>query len=105
MRHVDLSAACPAQGQQERVARLVRHLDARLRDFGPGGPEVLEVDQAAGFVAARFPGHDAGDVVARLAQDYGVDAALVQGRAVFHLSPGVAFEELDYVWGCLFNIL
>ena len=56
MRYVDLKTPRPAAGQEALVARLVRHLEARLKDFGPGGPEVLQADQESGLVAARFPG-------------------------------------------------
>lgn len=104
MRSVNLKTASPLPAQPERTARLVRHLAARLRDFGPGGPEVLSSDQDAGFVTARFPSHDVRTVLERLEQR-GVCAALEGDRAVFHLSPAVRFEDLDYVWGCLFEIL
>ena len=105
MRTVDLKTARPVPDQEARVARLVRHLEARLRDFGPGGPEVLEADQAAGVVTARFPGHDSAWVLSRLEREYGVSAGLENGLAVFRLSPDVPFEDLDYVWGCLFDLL
>lgn len=105
MRIVDCSIPRPAPGQEERVARLTRHLDARLRDFGPGGPEVVEADQQAGFVTARFPGHSTGEVLERLARECGVFAALVKDQAVFHLHPGIRFEDLDHIWGCLFDLL
>ena len=104
MRTVDLNSARPAPGQAERTARLVRHLAARLQDFGPGGPEVLSADQAAGLVTARFPGHDTGAVLERL-KKRGISVLLEGDRAVFLLSPDVRFEDLDYVWGCLFEIL
>ena len=32
----------PTSAQAPRVARLTRHLKARLEDFGPGGPEVVQ---------------------------------------------------------------
>ena len=105
MRIVDCTIRRPAPEQEERVARLTRHLEARLRDFGPGGPEVLETDQQTGFVAARFPGHPTGDVLERLARECGVSAAQEGDRAVFYLSPSVQFEDLDYIWGCLFDLL
>ena len=34
----------PTSAQAPRVARLTRHLKARLEDFGPGGPEVVQAD-------------------------------------------------------------
>lgn len=105
MRTVDLKTVRSVPGQEDRVARLARHLDARLRDFGPGGPEVLEADQDAGVVNARFPGHDTAQVLARLEGEHGVFVGLKDGVAVFRLSPDTRFEDLDYVWGCLFDLL
>ena len=68
MRTVDLTqAACAAQ-DPARTARLTRHLKARLEDFGPGGPEVVDADQGAGTVTARFPGHDTAQVLRELEQ-------------------------------------
>lgn len=104
MRHLDLSHSRPRPGGGERTARLTRHLEARLLDFDPGGPEVLETDQRAGFVAVRFPGHTLSEVLEALAAR-GVLAEEESGRAVFHLSPDLPFEGLDYLWGCLFEIL
>lgn len=104
MRNLNLTHSRPQAGQEARVAWLVRHLDARLRDFGPGGPEVLEADQTAGLVKARFPGHDPRQVLDRLARQ-GIQANCDGAAAVFHLSPDVPFEDLDYLWGCLFEIL
>ena len=48
MRQIDLTHSNRAPGSEARVARLTRHLRARLLDFGPGGPEVLSADEAAG---------------------------------------------------------
>ena len=87
MREIDLRHTYSAAGKEALRARQVRHLEARLRDFGPDGPEVLE------------------SVVARLERDHGILVDLEGDRAVFHLSPQVSFEALDYVWGCLFQIL
>ena len=105
MRYVDLKTPRPAAGQEALVARLVRHLEARLKDFGPGGPEVLQADQESGLVAARFPGHDPAQLLARVEQECGVLAVPEHDRAVFRLSPDTRFEDLDYVWGCLFELL
>lgn len=104
MRRVTLNAACPTVGQEDRIAWLTRHLEARLRDFGPGGPEVLQADQKRGTVTARFPGHDTQTILNQLEQ-HGISAALEGDRVRFHLSPKVRFEDLDYLWGCLFNLL
>ena len=105
MRTVDLTqAACAAQ-DPARTARLTRHLKARLEDFGPGGPEVVDADQGAGTVTARFPGHDTAQVLRELEARWGVRAAREGELALFRLSQAVSFEDLDYAWGCLFDIL
>ena len=65
MRQLDLTRSAPG-ADQERTARLARHLEARLRDFGPGGPEVLSCDQRTGTVTARFPGHSTMDILEQL---------------------------------------
>ncbi len=105
MRSVWLDRPGGAAGDAARLARLTRHLRARLLDFDPGGPEVLWADEAAGAVAARFPGYDAGEVLSELERAYGVRAAREGEQAVFHLSPGTRFEDLDYLWGALNEIL
>lgn len=104
MRSVNLTLSRPCAGQEALLARLTRHLEARLLDFGPGGPEVLSSDQASGTIRARFPGHE----VARVQEDLARQGVLVEnvcGEAVFHLSPDIPFEDLDYVWGCLNALL
>ena len=104
MRTVDLTRPAGAQ-DPARTARLTRHLKARLEDFGPGGPEVVSADQQAGQVLVRFPGHDAAQVLRRLEDGCGVRAVQEGELALFRLSPQVRFEDLDYLWGCLFEIL
>ena len=103
MRELDLTQSAPAGGDPARTARLARHLKARLEDFGPGGPEVRFFDENAGLVSARFPGHETGWVLRRL-EERGVRAGEGDG-VLFRLSPGIRFEDLDYLWGCLFEIL
>ena len=102
MRQVDLSKPGPVPGEQ--VSRRTRYLEARLKDFGPGGLEVLETAPEAGFVSARFPGHDTGEVLSGLARR-GVTAERQGDCAVFRLNPAIPFEDLDSVWGCLFEVL
>ena len=105
MRHVSLDHPAPcSQDLRPRLARLTRHLRARLLDFGPGGPQVRSADQAQGRVEADFPGHDTAQVLSALAR-CGVSAARAGDEAVFWLTPDTPFEDLDYVWGCLFDIL
>ena len=113
MREIDLRHTYSAAGKEALRARQVRHLEARLRDFGPDGPEVLEADQASGTIFARFPGRSTKMPWSRsnrattlsVERDHGILVDLEGDRAVFHLSPQVSFEALDYVWGCLFQIL
>ena len=102
---IDLRDPVPSPGQGERLARLTRHLKARLEDFGPGGPEVVRADQEQGLVAARFPGHSPDQVIRQLEQNFGLLAALEGDCALFRLSPQVRFEDLDYLWGCLYELL
>jgi len=104
MRQVDLTKRAEQTGDGRLLAWKTRHLDARLHDFGPGGPEVVNCDQEQGRICARFPGHDVQQVIDGLANS-GVKAETEGDMAVFCLSDRVSFEDLDYVWGCLFNIL
>ena len=104
MRIIPLQTPCTNCTQPELLAWLVRHLDARLHDFGPGGPEVLTADQDTGLVAVRFPGHDTLEVLDALSQQ-GITAAHEDDRALFWLSPDIPFENLDRLWGILFEVL
>ena len=82
MRRVDLARPGAPSGDRARVARLTRHLKARLEDFGPGGPRVTGVDEASGTVTARFPGQDTGGVLDRLERDWGHRPSGWEGRRV-----------------------
>jgi hypothetical protein len=44
-------------------------------------------------------------VLAQLREKYGIAAAQSGDRAIFFLGPELPFEDLDYVWGCLFEVL
>lgn len=105
MRTVNFTLPLPAEEQTSRIARQVRHLAARLNDFGSGGPEVLKADPVCGFVSARFPGRDPESVLNQLSTRHGISAVREGDHAVFHLSPAISFEDLDYTWGCLFELL
>ena len=105
MRFVALNIPQSEHRNPQRTARLARHLEARLLDFGPGGPEVLLCDQEKGIVTARFPGHDTAAVTEQLASRFGVLTETENGCALFHLTDQTPFEDLDYVWGCLFDLL
>ena len=41
----------------------------------------------------------------RLERDWGVTVLQDGEDAVFRLAPSVRFEDLDYVWGALFEVL
>ena len=105
MRTVDFRSALPGPGDPARLARLTRHLAARLNDFGPGGPEVRCADQARGLVRARFSGRSPGALADALAHRFGILVRAEGEDVVFQLTPELPFEDLDYVWGCLFQIL
>ena len=79
MRRVDLARPGAPSGDRARVARLTRHLKARLEDTG--------------------------GVLDRLERDWGVTILQDGENAVFRLAPSVRFEDLDYVWGALFEVL
>ena len=104
MRTVWLNTPDATPEDPHRLARLTRHLQARLLDFGPGGPALGEIDEIRGFISADFPGHDASQVVSALGK-MGVYPALENGSARFYLRSDTRFEYLDYVWGCLFEVL
>lgn len=105
MRTVDLTRPIRRErGQEERVARLTRHLQARLLDFGPGGPEVVDWSQEEGVISTRFPGRSTSRVLEGL-RHLGIQVEQEGELAVFYLHQETEFEDLDYVWGSLFQCL
>lgn len=78
---------------------------ARLEDFGPGGPEEVRGDQDTGVVTARVPGRSAARAAEQLEREFGILAGVEGDRLRFSLTPAVRFEELDYLWGCLYELL
>lgn len=105
MRQVKLNRPAGEGADPARLGRLTRHLKARLLDFGPGGPEVLEADETAGLVTVRFPGREAKAVLEALERDWGVYGVQAGENVQFRLAGDTRFEDLDYVWGSLFEIL
>ena len=103
MRSVNLSAR--TNHPSPRLAALTRHLNARLLDFEPGGPEVLSCDQSTGQIRVRFPNHSPQAVAHALGRRFGVEIRAEEQYALFYLNEMIQFEDLDYVWGCLFEIL
>ena len=105
MRTISLSSPPSSTGNPARLARLVRHLEARLQDFGPGGPEVRSADQHTGLVLAAFSDRSPQALADTLAQRFGILVGTEGDCVAFQLSPDLPFEDLDYVWGCLFQIV
>lgn len=82
------------------------HLAARAPGLRPrAGRSSSPPTKKTGQVRARFPGHDADDIRRQLETRFGVRTRLDGDGLRFQLSPHIAFEELDYVWGCLFELL
>lgn len=104
MRTLDLTQADRQILDPSRLAALTRHLHARLLDFGPDGPEVLNWDQTSGVIQVTFPGHDIQSVSAQL-KACGVQITPNPDYALLYLDETIPFEHLDYLWGCLFDIL
>lgn len=105
MREVDFTRPCLASSIPERCAALTRHLNARLLDFGPGGPEVLLCDQASGLIQVRFPNRSPNRVAAALSTEYHIQTIPTSNYLELYLNETIPFEDLDYVWGCLFQLL
>ncbi len=105
MMALDLRRPYPLPGDPARLARLTRHLEARLGDFGTGGPLVLSSCQDTGRIVARFPNRSGQAIAAALEHNWGIQVAAEGEHVVFQLSPQVLFEDLDYLWGCLFSML
>ena len=103
MRSVTLSV--PASRPSPRLAALTRHLRARLLDFDPGGPEVIAWDEGTGWIKARFPNLSPQEAEEALRSRFGVEICAEGQYALFYLNETLPFEDLDYVWGCLFEIL
>ena len=95
----------PTPEQAPRVARLTRHLKARLEDFGPGGPEVVQADQERGLVCFRVPGRESAWLQEELGRRWNIRIGVEDGLAVCRLGPEVPFEGLDRLWGCLFELV
>lgn len=95
----------PTPEQASRVARLTRHLKARLEDFGPGGPEVIQADQESGVVRFRIPGKDSVWLQGQLGERWNIRISVEDGLAVCRLGADIAFEQLDRFWGCLFELV
>ena len=95
----------PSTEQAPRVAQLTRHLKARLEDFGPGGPEVVRADQENGTVCFRVPGKDSAWVGEQLEKRWDIRIQTEDGLAVCRLRAEIPFEQLDRLWGCLFELI
>ena len=105
MKAIDLSAPAASSGSPARLARLVRHLEARLADLGPGGPQAISACQQTGLVLARFPGHSPQSLADTLKENFGIQVRSEGDFVAFQLTPDLSFEDLDYVWGSLFQLV
>lgn len=104
MRTVNFLKQERQEKQLESIAWRTRHLYARLQDFGEGGPVVTDWSQERGKISISVPNHSAIQIQKALEQ-YGVICQAEQEKLVFYLSEQIAFEDLDFVWGVLFQIL
>ena len=93
----------PAPGPSPRLARMTRHLFARFQDLGENGP-VVRMDQDLGLGTARFPGREAQQLLKDL-EGFGIRAVLVEEQFQFWMDPEGRFEDLDFLWGCLFQLM
>ena len=59
----------------------------------------------AAYVLLGFSPYTTGQKLDRLERDWGVTVLQDGEDAVFRLAPSVRFEDLDYVWGALFEVL
>ena len=105
MRAVDFTRLCPAPSDPERRAALTRHLNARLLDFAPGGPEVLLCDPESGLLRVRLPNRSPHQAAAALSAEYHIQTIPASDYIELYLNETIPFEDLDYVWGCLFQLL
>ena len=103
MRHIILNTPIHESNDHEKLERLTRHLKARLEDFGPEGPEVTQFDMLHGIVGARFPNNEPWEIVNDLERDHGILSVAEENDVVFYLNDDIQFEELDYLWGSLFE--
>ena len=104
MRTVNFLKQERQEEQLESIAWRTRHLYARLQDFGEGGPVVTDWSQEQGKLSVSIPNHSAIQMQQALKQ-YGITCPVEQEKLVFYLSEQIAFEDLDFVWGVLFQIL
>ena len=105
MRIVDFTRPCPTPSNPERRAALTRHLNARLLDFDPGGPEVLLCDPESGLIRFCLPDLSAHRASAALSMNYQIQTIPASDYIELYLNETIPFEDLDYVWGCLFQLL
>ena len=65
---------------------------------------VTDWSQEQGKLSVSIPNHSAIQMQQALKQ-YGITCPVEQEKLVFYLSEQIAFEDLDFVWGVLFQIL
>ena len=55
-------------------------------------------------MTARFPGREAQQLLKDL-EGFGIRAVLVEEQFQFWMDPEGRFEDLDFLWGCLFQLM
>jgi hypothetical protein len=90
---------------EQDLAQLARHLSARLEELEDGCILLRGWERAAdGQVTARFPGQDAAALARRVADCVPVRCEAEEPDILhFWLTPNDRFEELDAIWGVLFE--
>lgn len=105
MRTVDFTRPCPTPSDPERRAALTRHLNARLLDLDPGGPEVLLCDPDSGLIHFCLPDLSPHRAAAALSTKYQIHTIPMFDHIELYLNESIPFEDLDHVWGCLLQLL
>ena len=105
MSRLELSrpAFCLDGEERERVRRLARHLHARMAELEEDGLEIRAFREEEGLVAIAVPEQE--NLAGRLRWEHGVHGAVKDGSVELWVTPATAFEDLDSVWGAVYEIL
>lgn len=86
------------------LPRLVRHLSARLGEFGADYLAILATDHEGGSVTVSSPKFSAEDLHSML-NKRGVSTQLDGNSLIFYVTNNHQFEEIDTLWGVLYSML
>lgn len=89
--------------ERERVGRLARHLRARMMELEENGLEIRDFREEEGLVSVAAP--DQENLAGRLRWEHGIHGKPIQDGVELWVNPRTAFEELDGVWGALYELL